>query len=264
MNSTSKERPTWRDYSLHRRKKLVSKGIGIESVSIQLNDHNAINVPGWFVTDLYLSRSGESYSILSDRCIYTRPQTEDVFIVIAREFDEEYVPLFGKRGRRKKQTIFERLENEKDIASVRYYHERVFSTDEKTYEDYDTPWENDRDDEKQNALQFTFRNVYGDLIIAIGKSDLLLRMARNAARESRTATELAHRIRLIGVPFDPVHDLSVNSNDYPEKGRIVLVRGKYNDEPIRAVYNGESWKNDNGEPLSICPRYWQYERKFST
>lgn len=264
MNSTSKERPTWRDYSLHRRKKLVSKGIGIESVSIQLNDHNAINVPGWFVTDLYLRRSGESYSILSDRCIYTRPQTEDVFIVIAREFDEEYVPLFGKRGRRKKQTIFERLENEKDIASVRYYHERLYATNEKTYEDYDTPWENDRNDEKQNALQVTFRNVYGDLIIAIGKSDLLLRMARNAARESRAATELAHRIRLIGVPFDPVHDLSVSSNDYPEKGRIVLVRGKYNDEPIRAVYNGESWKNENGEPIPICPQYWQYERKIST
>lgn len=55
------------------------------------------------------------------------------------------------------------------------------------------PWENDKNDERQNALQVTFRNVYGDLIIAIGKSDLLLRMARNAARESRVATELTHK-----------------------------------------------------------------------
>ena len=263
MNNTNKERPAWRDM-FRKRQRIVNNGIGIEGVSLQLNDHNIINVPGWFVVDLYLRRSGESFSILSDRCIYTRPQTEDVFIVIAKEFDEEYVPLFGKRGRRKKQTIFERLENEKDIASVRYYHERLYATDEKTYEDYDTPWENDRDDEKQNALQHVFRNVYGDLIIAIGKSELLVRMGFNASRESRIATELAHKKRLIGVPFDPVHDLSVNGNDYPEKGRTVLVRGKYNDEPIRAVYNGESWKNKNGEPLSICPQYWQHERKIST
>lgn len=130
---------------------------------------------------------------MGDTCTYSRPRTEDVFIVIAKEFDEEYVPLFGKRGRRKKQTVFERLESGKDIASLRYYHERLFAENEITYEDYDTPWENDKNDERQNALQVPFRNVYGDLIIAIGKSNLLLRMARNAARESRVATELTHK-----------------------------------------------------------------------
>lgn len=135
MNNTNKEHPAWRDM-FRKRQRTVKNGIGIESVDLQLNDHNIINVPGWFITDLYLRRSGESISVMGNMCAYTRPQTEDVFIVIAKEFDEEYVPLFGKRGRRKKQTVFERLESGKDIASLRYCHERLFAENEKTYEDY--------------------------------------------------------------------------------------------------------------------------------
>lgn len=80
MNSTNKEHPSWRDHFLHRKPKYVRKGIGIENVSLQLNDHNIINVPGWFVTDMYVRRSGESYSIMGDTHALIRVPEPKMFL----------------------------------------------------------------------------------------------------------------------------------------------------------------------------------------
>lgn len=249
----------------------------VEKVQLAYRNIDYLDIPAEYVLAL-------SFDTNTER----QRECQNLLLVIAREFNALYRPCGACLKSSRDQTSLYHLSYAADVTWIDVNYKREKSTDPVCRKEYAVEWtdamENEGDwvkyetDENgrtrrvmnlfdvppevfMNAEHHAFFNRRGDLILAIGHDDSLLKEAEKLSEMSDEEIVDLHRSCRIAPPFEPMHALFGKYPEYPEKGEKVWLRQKNEPLLLAAEYDGEKWIGNQEELHDFVPSYWQYRRE---